>query len=547
MKISDKLKLLNKAGAGKECRRTETCENKDKEDKHQDTKDTKDKRISRLHNTDESEISEISENRQEGEEVESYDIKSSDTKSYPKSKKNLWLLIILALTVCMGIYEVCKKADLNKPVVTITVGDIPDEKSKPVEYDMFMKIVDNFEKKNPDIKIELVNWGFNSREYMAKAEGGTLPDVYQVPMTENTKIMKLGYAADITEIFKERGYLRNTSELIMREISKDGRIYFIPAGLYDVGIVVNMEIMRRAGLVDGDDTPKQPQTWEELAEMARLIKEKTNIPGFAIPTITNGAGWRFTPIAWSYDTVFETRDSDGRVTASFNSAECTEALQYVKDLRWKYDVLPHEKTLSSDDVQKMFANGEVGMIFAETGSFINIVGYGMQKESIGIIKLPAGPAKRVSLVGGSYYVINKEVTDRQAEAAFKWIEYSTGNYMLVDDEAKLRIREKVEENEKIGTIIGLKTLSPWKEESDLLRYRELVEYDCSNVDRNHIRLYNNKEDMEFQTEEQTEAQMLYLVLGDCVNKVLNDENVNPAEILAAANSEFQTKYLDYAE
>lgn len=410
-----------------------------------------------------------------------------------------------------------------------------------------MKTVDNFEKKNSDIKIELVNWQFNSREYIAKAEGGTLPDVYQVPMTENAKIMKLGYAADITEMFKERGYLRNTSELIMKEISKDGRVYFIPANLYDVGIAVNMELMRRAGLVESDDTPKQPQTWEELAEMAKIIKEKTNIPGFALPTITNGAGWRFTPIAWSYNTVFETETPDGRVAASFNSIECIEALQYVKDLRWRYDVLPHEKTLSTEDVQKMFANGEVGMMFAETGSFINVVGYGMNKKNLGIVKLPAGPAKRVSLVGGSYYVINKSVSDRQAEAAFKWIEYSTGNYMIVDDEAKLRIREKVEENEKIGTIIGLKTLSPWKEESDLLRYRELVEYDCSNVDRNHIRLYNDKEDVEFQIEEEIEAQMLYLVLGNCVNKVLNDEYSDPAEILAAANSEFQTKYLDYAE
>lgn len=468
-------------------------------------------------------------------------------KSGAYRSKTILFFVLFAMVICLTACITYKKTNTNRKTVTITIGDIPDKETKPNEYSIFMKSIAEFEKKNPEIKIEPIKWQFNSREYLAKAEGGTLPDVYQVPMTENEKIMNLGYAADITEKFKERGYLRNTSEFVMKRISKDGRVYFIPGGLYDVGIAVNMNILKRAGFVESDGTPTQPQTWEELAEMARVIKEKTNIPGFAIPTITNGAGWRLTPIAWSFNTVFETRNPDGSVKATFNSSECAEALQYIKDLRWKYNVLPSGNVYSSEDVQKMFSQGDVAMMFAENGTLVNVIGFGMDKEQLGVIKIPAGPKGRVTLVGGTYYVINKNATPEQVEAAFKWIEYNSGNYMILDDDAKMRIREKVDDSEKLGTIIGIKTLSPWKENSDLLRYRELVEYDKSNVDRNHIRLFNDKDDVEFRTEEENEAQMLYLVLGDCVNKVISDENADVVQLLEDANREFQTKYLDYAE
>ena len=469
-------------------------------------------------------------------------------KKYTLSKKRLFGLtlfgIILSGCLCLVGYRFSHSP---KRTVTISIGDIPDKENKPVEYELYMKSIEDFENKNSDIKIEPIYWQFSPKEYRAKAEGGTLPDVYMVPMTENSKIINMGYAADITEKFKERGYLRNTSEFIMKRISKDGRVYFVPSALYDVGIAVNIDILTRAGLIEADGTPKQPQTWEELNKKKKKIKEKTNIAGFAAQSSSNAGGWRFTPIAWSYGTVFETKSQDGTVRASFNTKECAEALGFVRDLKWKYDVLPTGgDKMSNFNVQKEFAAGNVGMIFAETGTVINVVGYGMKKDNIGLIKMPSGPKRRVTLVGGSYYVINKDVSDEQVEAAFRWIEYITGNSMILNDDTKSRVRDKISYDGKIGAIVGIKSLNPWNDNCDLWRYRELVEYEESNININHIKLYNNKEEIEFQTEEETEAQALYNVLDDCVYKVLTDENADIPKILEEANEEFQVKYLDYA-
>ena len=63
---------------------------------------------------------------------------------------------------------------------------------------------------------------------------------------------------------------------------------------------MNVDLLNQAGYMQEDGTPVEPQTWEELAEMAVKVKEVTvGKMGFVFPTTGNAGGWRFTPIAWS--------------------------------------------------------------------------------------------------------------------------------------------------------------------------------------------------------------------------------------------------------
>ena len=90
--------------------------------------------------------------------------------------------------------------------------------------------------------------------------------------------------------------------------------------------------------MEADGTSKQPKDWMELVEFAKIIKHKTGKAGFIIPTTNNCGGWFFTNIAWSFGTDFMEQREDDTWEATFNTPETIEALQFIKDLKWKYDV-----------------------------------------------------------------------------------------------------------------------------------------------------------------------------------------------------------------
>lgn len=203
-----------------------------------------------------------------------------------------------------------KKADDG--TVEISMGDtFADSEQFPEAYAGIMEQVAKFEERHPGVKIKDPKFTFNIKTYMPMAEANTLPTSYYIPLTEAGKIIDMGYAADITDEFKKRGYYDKLSDFAMDLISRDGRVYYVPEGMYDQCIVVNLDLYEKAGYVDAEGNLKQPKTWVELAEMAKHIKEVTGVDGFALPTINNQGGWRMMPIAWGYGTVFETQQEDG--------------------------------------------------------------------------------------------------------------------------------------------------------------------------------------------------------------------------------------------
>ena len=140
----------------------------------------------------------------------------------------------------------------------------------------------------------------------------------------------------------------------MRLVSKDGKVFAFPYAAYALGMAYNVDLMEQAGLMDADGTPKQPKDWSEVAEFAVQIKEATGKPGIAFPTASNFGGWLFMPVAWSYGVSFMEQDSDGKWKATFDTPEAVEALQYIKDLKWKYDVLPANSIVTGEDYYRIF-------------------------------------------------------------------------------------------------------------------------------------------------------------------------------------------------
>lgn len=463
-------------------------------------------------------------------------------------KKTIKMLaLVLAGVMAMGGVSGCKDAKntASGAKVSISVGNWPNEESDPSRYAEYAKKIEQFNEIYPDIEIIPDEWAYDVQTFLPKAEGGTLPTIYQTHFTEAKKIIEFKYAADVTDKMKEYGYYDKINEYILEDISENGKIFLIPYAVYTMGLAINMKLFREAELVDADDRPLVPQTFEELAETAKLITEKTGKAGFVFPTVENMGGWNFTVLGWNFGTAFMEKQ-DGKWKATFNSDEGVQALQYLKDLKWKYNTMPAVTKINAAELMKEIGTDQAAMAIANAGQLNDLVkGYGMDMNDIAFAKMPAGPQRRVTLMGGGFYALAPNATPEQIDAAFKWLEFN-GLATTLSDEAKERKRNNIQENyNRKDTVIGIKDLSIWNGESEAQAYSDALSEEFRNLPLEHIETYNDKSGIEYQTEEPVCAQDLYAALDRCIQEVLTNENADCKAVLDKAAADFQSNFLDY--
>ena len=459
-------------------------------------------------------------------------------------KKNLkGLTLVLCTSMLLAAVPGCTKKPNTDGKIQLSVGSWPDKTGDPNGYAAREELIAEFNKKYPDIEIVPDTYAFSADTFYAKAEGETLPILYEVPYTEAEKIIKFGYASDLTDAFKEAGFYDNINDFVMDKISSDGKVYLIPNTVYTLGLAMNMDMLKQAGYVDEDETPKAPKTFDDLTEMAVKIKEATGKPGFLFPTTNNAGGWYFTALAWNFGAKFM-EQTDGKWEAKFDSEECVNALQWLKDMKWKYNVMPENTLINSSDLMQTFGSGNAAMCISSPAFVSMFKNYGMEKDNIGYANMPAGPERNVTLMGGSYFALSNTASKEQIDAAFKWIEFN-GTTMNLTDEIKDNIKKTYKATADDGNIVGIKDINIWSDNTPFTSYKNQIIDEFANINMNHVKLYNEKGNIEFQGEEPVCAQDLYAALDACIQEVLTNENADCKAVLQKANADFQKNSLDY--
>lgn len=461
------------------------------------------------------------------------------------SKITATALTVALVTVSFVGCGTGKEAEKDEQGRTIiSVGNWPAKEGTAKENMEARKT--RFEENNPDFVIQPDNWAFDLKTFYAKAAGGQLPILYQTHFTEISQIIAAGYSADITSELKKQNIYDKINKDVLELISNDGKVYAYPIGAYILGLAYNVEYFEKAGLMNPDGTPQQPKTWDELTQFAVKLKNATGKPGFVFPTSNNNGGWQFTQIAWSFGAEFMEKGSDGKWKAIFNSPEAAAALQWIKDLKWKYDVLPANTNIDHTELYKTFGVGDAAMVIGAGDTPGKLVSYDMDVNKIGMMATPAGPKKHVTLMGGGIYAVSSKASEKQIEGALKWIgtEYTPN----LSDEVKLNSEQTIQKRIQDGELVTVKSMSPWNVDSEAVKYQyELIDK-YANADPAHVKLYNdfvqNHEGCELRPEEPVCAQELYGILDSAIQAVLTDENADCAALLEKANSDFQKNYLD---
>ncbi len=463
-----------------------------------------------------------------------------------KEKLKRIFAVALAAVITAGTFAGCAGggdgSDDGK--THITVSPWPAKEGEELDIQNAAKA--KFEAENPDVVVTGDPWKFDIQSFYPKAEAGMLPTVFTIALTEAKKLSDGGYYRDWTKVLKKYDMYDKFSDKVLDLVKNDdGEMVGWPWNVYMLGLAVNIDMFEKAGLVEADGTPKQPKDWNELAEFAVKIKEATGKSGFSLPTSNNQGGWIFTNIAWSYGTSFMKKTKDGKWKATFDSDECAEALQFIKDLKWKYNVLPESTITTNNEINQNFAVGNTAMAIASDGISGSVATYGMDPNSLGLVAIPAGPKRHVALLGGSIFVVANNATDKQMDAVVRY--YKRTYNPFANDTLKenkiTQLKRQVEAKQAVGSY----TMSLWKDNTDNTKMqRELID-EYRNINVNHVRLYNEAQDnkkIEVQSEEPVCAQDLYGVLDNCIQKVLTDKDADCKAILKKANSDFQTNFLD---
>lgn len=154
--------------------------------------------------------------------------------------------------------------------------------------------------------------------------------------------------------------------------------------------------------------------------------------------------------------------------------------------------------------------------------------------------MPAGPKRHVTLIGGSYHVFNNNATDEQIDAAFKYLDWN-GQGRVLDDAVRQKMIDNIDYKIGNGELIGVLNASPYTDDDPKRAFEiQLNTVDKANVNMNHVKLYNDQSNIEWQEEEPIEAQALYALLDNAIQAVLTDENADCAKLIEEAYKDFQT-------
>lgn len=401
--------------------------------------------------------------------------------------------------------------------------------------------VERFNELYPNVEVVPAHYKYATDTFVPMAEAGNCPTIFETWFTEPQKLIAGEFIADITDNLKARGWDKAMNPSIRELLSKDGRIYGTPRDGYALGIMLNVELFEEAGLVDENGYPLYPKTWDELAETAKKIKDATGQAGLCLLAKDNAGGWHWSNIAWCFGATLTIDNGDGTFTANLNSPEAIAAMNYVKDLKWKYDVL------TADPLNEDWGTGFTALGTGTAAMYIaanDAVNQptqvnGLPLDKLAMCAIPEGPGGQYSLFGGTPYVFANNATYEEIEAALNYLEIM-GKAPVASDEAIAGMRADAQ-NKVANGVPVIPRFPSWIDQEVLDAEAKIIE-EFGNVDTNMYQSYFDatKSDGNLRMEEPGLTQDMYAEITKVLQAVIIDPDADVEALLNKANENYQS-------
>ena len=411
--------------------------------------------------------------------------------------------------------------------VTITVAGLLPTADDAAKQQLADRVA-SFEAKYPNIKVEPQDYEWLASTFTTQLAGGTLPNVFEIPLTDGKTLIENEQLADIDKYVKALPYGGDFNEnLVANGTGADGKIYAVPAkSIYAVALHYNRKLFEQAGL----DPDKPPTTWDEVRADAKNIHDATKVAGYAMMALDNSGGWQLAAAANSRGGVIETSDGT-KYTATLDDPAVKAQLEWLKALRWEDNSLLARADLGWGEINAAFAGGELAMY--TSGSDV----YNALVESNGVTKdwgygLTAMPTENGggALTGGTLAAVTKDSTDAQKDAAVKWIDWWYLSKLQDQDAA---VADAQDPGGDPAQAVGTPVLPIFSQE----QYTQCQDWmkDYINVPLDHMTGYTTSCSRRRSSPRPPQpSQDLYALLDPVVQAVITDKNADIDKLLARA-------------
>jgi multiple sugar transport system substrate-binding protein len=227
----------------------------------------------------------------------------------------------------------------------------------------FQQAIAEFEKRNPDIKVNLLLVPTGAADkFRAMIAGGETPDVTYIGVADLREMGPSALEPLNAYMTRDKVNVASYRSASANAVFVDGRYYALPLGINPNAMFYNVDLFKRAGI---QPPPRswndKTWTWERFLDMAQRLTKAAESP------TTSQWGW----LEWGDwgDQIALVQAGgqwfDSRIKATkcvCGSAEGGRGLQFVQDMIYRYRVHPAPQDKAAfGGVDRAFASGQVAM------------------------------------------------------------------------------------------------------------------------------------------------------------------------------------------
>jgi len=316
-------------------------------------------------------------------------------------------LVILIMIICV---TGCTKKN-DKTVIHQETVKFSSWGSKS-EIDIIKPILSEFEKQNPDIKVDFMHIPQNYFQKLHLLFASNLaPDVifinnFYLPIHANAGLLE--------ELGTEVKSLSPFYGKSLQALSYNGKLYAIPRDVSNLVIYYNKDLFKKYGV----PFPNKYWSFDDLLILAQKLTKDTNNDGktdiwgisfeedllFYLPYLMSEGGGVL---------------SDDLKHSIINTPQSKKGLQFYADLRNKYNVAPKKSESASATMAQLFLQGKLAMHLS--GRWLVPKYREDANFDWDVINFPNGDAGSVVPMDASGWAITKN--SKHKEAAAKLVKY----------------------------------------------------------------------------------------------------------------------------
>lgn len=309
------------------------------------------------------------------------------------------IVSIISLYILFSIISINKQQNISKKeIIRFSTWGSQSEK------EILSSIIENFEKENPNVKIELLHIPQN---YFQKIHllfaSGLEPDVVFINNQNIQIYIKANLLEDLSAAFPKAN--DNFFNEALNCFKYENKIYAIPRDISNLVIYYNKDLLKRSNIV-------LPSKIENIYELKKLAKKLSNQNVFGINFEENSLFWSYYLASNGGGII-----SDDKKSIIINSQKSVEALEIYTSMI-KEHITPSKSEIGSMTTAQMFINGKLAMYLS--GRWI----VPKFRETItfdwDIIEFPANNINKL-YIDASGWALSKK--SKHKETSIKFIEY----------------------------------------------------------------------------------------------------------------------------